>query len=90
MFFVLVSVGFQPLNLCVPWCPLKSDPPMLIPRKCYSGERLSRFDHRRIGGQWPRDMQRESNRNVTAQSISKMKNPPEKGIEKKRELVINY
>ena len=22
-----------------------------------------RFDHRRIGGQWPRDMQRESNRN---------------------------
>jgi len=43
---------------------------MLIPRKSYSGERLSRFDDRRIGGQWPRE------------------NPPEKGIEKKRELVL--
>ena len=27
---------------------------------------------------------------VTALLIAKMKNPPEKGIEKKRELVINY
>jgi hypothetical protein len=43
---------------------------MLIPRKSYSGERLSRFDDRRIGGQWPRE------------------NPPEKGIEKNRELVL--